>query len=237
MGTRHDSMAAGAAPSERRQQPHSILGAGSTAPTASEVVIVPMGEEHIAGAARLHLQTFPDETLAQLGQRVAVAMYRIYLDSPRGIAFVATQRTEVVGVVSGVIGPGFVGEVLRRHRWLIFWTAALRVARSPAFIRQLAAIVGRGSDPWEGDCARRFYWRTQVIAPAWRGRGIIVPLIRALLLEAQRRGAREACSTVFDHNLAAVWVHKVLGFESRASSAGPRHYRLDLDRLGGDVSR
>jgi GNAT superfamily N-acetyltransferase len=200
---------------------------------ASGVAILQLQEGHIASATRLHQQTFPDETLARLGPRVTAAVYRTYLDSPRGLAFVAIHEKDVVGVVSGAIGPGFVREVVRRHRWSILGAAVLCMARSPLFIRQLVAMATRRDDPWKGDRARRFYWRAQVIAPEWRGKGIVVPLVRALLEEARRCGARDACSTVFDNNLAAIWVHKVFGFESRDLGTGPRHYRLDLERLDG----
>jgi L-amino acid N-acyltransferase YncA len=70
-----------------------------------------------------------------------------------------------------------------------------------------------------------------MIDPEWRGRGLMVPLVRALLQEARARGAREACSATHDHNLPMVWVQRVFGFESRAAGPGRRYYRLDLDKL------
>ncbi len=212
-------------------------GAGSPQPAkaiAPEIAIAPLQTGHIASAVRLHQETFPDETLARLGPRVTAAVYRTYVESPRALAFVATHKEEVVGVVSGAIGPGFVREVIRHHRWRILGAVVVSVARSPLVVRQLVGVARRGEDPWGGDCSHRFYWRAQVIAAEWRGKGIVIPLVRALLQEARRRGARDACSTVFDHNLAAIWVHKVFGFEGCALGTGPRHYRLDLERLPGE---
>lgn len=216
--------------------------ASSTAGTlianqALDVVIRPLADAHVAGAARLHQRTFPEETMAQLGLRVVEALYRTYVESPRGIAFVATHAGNVVAVVCGALGPGFVREVLQRHYGLILVAVVGRLFRSPRIVGQLAGIASRGDDPWGGDPARRFYWRTQAVAAEWRGKGIILPLTRALLLAARERGAREACSTVFEHNLAAIWVHKVFGFETRVMPSGPRHYRLDLERWNGEARR
>lgn len=196
--------------------------------------VVAMRAEHIAGAVRLHRESFPNEPLGRLGPGVATAVYRTYVDSPRCISFVAVSGDKVVGAVNGVIGAGFMKEVVRRHWLLVGSAVTAQVLRSPRLALELATITKRGSDPWGGDTTRRFYWRTQMTDAAWRGRGIILPLVRALLSEARRRGAWEACSTAADQNLAAVWVHKVLGFESRVVGPGPRHYRLKLDRLPWD---
>ncbi|MFI5396458.1 MAG: GNAT family N-acetyltransferase [Candidatus Binatia bacterium] len=208
----------------------SEVGAAPEAPEA-QAVIAPMRPEHLVGAVRLHRHTFPDEPLARLGARAMMAVYRTYLESPRCVAFVAAHEQTVVAAASGAIGPGFVTEVVRRHPWLIVSVAAARLLQHPTAAHRLTTLLYRRSHPWEGDPARRFYWRVIMIDPEWRGRGLMVPLVRALLQEARARGAREACSATHDHNLPMVWVQKVFGFESRAAGPGRRYYRLDLDNL------
>jgi len=213
----HNTAAARAAVPQRADQP--------------EAAIVPMRSEHLAGAVRLHQLLFPNEMLAQLGPRAMLALYRTYLESPRCIAFAAVCNEALVGVVSGALGPGFIKEVIRRHPWVIASAAAVRLLRAPGAVRAIATFPRRGTDPWPGDPAQRFYWRMIMIDPEWRGHGVVVPLVRALLREARQRGAREACSATYDHNLPMVWVQKVFKFESRVAGPGPRYYRLDLDRL------
>jgi GNAT superfamily N-acetyltransferase len=196
-----------------------------------QAVIIPMRFEHVAGAVHLHQRSFPDEPLARLGTRAARAVYRTYVESPRCIAFVAAHEHTVAAVASGVIGPGFVAEVIRRHPWLILSVASAQVLRHPGSMRHLTGLLSGREHPWEGDPTQRFYWRVIMIDPEWRGRGLMVPLVRALLQEARSRGAREVCSATHDYNLPMVWVQKVFGFESRAAGPGRRYYRLDLDKL------
>ncbi len=190
-----------------------------------------MRSDHLAGAVRLHQLLFPNEMLAQLGSRAVRALYRTYLESPRCLAFAAVWDEALVGVVCGAIGPGFIKEVIRRHPWVIASAAATQLLWAPGAVRGVVPFLRRGTDPWPGDPAQRFYWRMIMIDPEWRGHGVVVPLVRALLHEARRRGAREACSATYDHNLPMVWVQKVFGFEGRVAGPGPRHYRLDLEKL------
>jgi len=137
----------------------------------------------------------------------------------------------VAAVAAGVVGPGFVAEVVRRHPWLTVSASAAHVLRYPSSMRRLTGLLSSRRHPWEGNPTQRFYWRVIMIDPEWRGRGLMVPLVRGLLQEARRRGAREACSATHDHNLPMVWVQKVFGFESRAAGPGRRYYRLALDHL------
>ncbi len=214
-----------------------VRPAGASAPSAvaktvePQAVIVPMRAEHVPGAVQLHRALFPNETMVRLGPKVVEAVYRTYVESPRGIAFVAVHTGAVVGLVTGAIGPGFLREVVRTHRWRVMAAAVRSVVRSPRFIGQLVSVLRRPREPWPGNAARRFYFRMQMIAPEWRGRGIVLPMVRAMLTEARQHGALDACSTVFDHNLEAIWVHKVFRFESRAVGSGPRYYFLALDKL------
>lgn len=191
-----------------------------------------MRPEHVATVARLHRETFPDELLPQLGPAVMDVLYRSYLDSPRGVAVAATQDGEVAGFATGAIGPGFVREVVRRH-WKLIAAAALRAAvRSPRLLRELTAVTQRLPDPFPGDPARRFYWRILVVAPAWRGQRLAMPLVRAILLEARRRGAHDVFSPVYDYNRPSIRLHEILGFESYPAAPGLHFYRLELARLG-----
>ncbi|HVN86586.1 MAG TPA: GNAT family N-acetyltransferase [Candidatus Binatia bacterium] len=214
----------------------STTGEGARAPAAValDAAIVPMRAAHIGGAVQLHQKLFPNETMVRLGPIAMEAVYRTYIDSPSGVAFVATHADEVGGVATGVIGPGFLREVVRTHPWRIAAAAAVGVARSPRFVSSLLEVSRRPAEPWPGDRTRRFYLRMQMVAPEWRGRGIVLPMVRALFNEARRRGARDVSSTIVGTNLSAMWVHKVFGFESCMSGSDTRYYRLDLDKLDAE---
>ncbi len=197
----------------------------------SEAVIRPIGPAHLSGAVHLHKRTFPHELLTRLGSRAIVAVYRTYIESPRCIGFVAVQDAEVTAVACGVMGPGFLMEVLRRHPLAIGGAAVSRLLRHPTSVRGLLhnVLSPRGVG-WEGDPVERFYWRVIMIDPTSRGRGLMMPLVQNLLQEARGRGASDVCSATHDHNLPMVWVQRVFGFESRPARPGLRYYRLDLRR-------
>jgi GNAT superfamily N-acetyltransferase len=197
--------------------------------------IIPMRLEHVADAARLHEAAFPEQRVARLGRQVTLALYRTYVESPRCIAFAAVDGARLIGVASGAMGPGFSKEVLRRHPWAVLTTALARLLEAPGSLRKLAGLLRPGTDPWPGEPARRFHWRMLLIDPEWRGQGVVVPLVRALLEEARQRGAREVCGgATDDRNLPMVWVQKVFGFEIGITGAGRRHYRLDLEKVRRD---
>lgn len=196
--------------------------------------IVPMAPEHIEKAVRLHCETRPDEALAQLGTAVTRAFYRSWVAHPRCICLVGTDGDDVVSAVMGMLGTGFLRRIVRRHPLLIGGALAARALRSPRFVWELAMGTGRSGEPWPGDPARRFHVLTLEVASQWRGHGIVVPLLRAALLEARRRGAWDACTTVEDANLPSVWVYRALGFERSAPNRGVRHYRLDLRQVSWD---
>ena len=191
--------------------------------------IVSLSTEYLGGAVDLHVTVRPDEALSQLGRAVTRVMYQAYLESPRCVVRLAVHDTRVVGAAVGVMGAGFLRTVLRSHPWLIGSALAWRLLRSPRFVSHLAIGQQRSGEPWPGDPARRFHVLTLQVAPEWRGRGVVVPLLRAVLTQAKRRGAQDACTTVEEDNLASIFVYNVLKFQASASIAGRRHFRLDLE--------
>lgn len=211
-------------------------------PTAAKVQvreqewrIGPLTPEYLERAVELHVTVRPDEALSQLGPAVTRVTYQAYLESPRCVVRLALHDAEVVGAAVGVMGAGFLRTVLRSHPWLIGSALAWRLLRSPRFASHLAIGLQRSGAPWPGDPARRFHVLTLQVAPEWRGCGIVLPLVRAVLTEAKRRGAQEACTTVEEDNLASIFVYKALQFQASSPSAGRRHFRLDLE--GADWAR
>jgi GNAT superfamily N-acetyltransferase len=146
-----------------------------------------------------------------------LAVYQQYVRSPRCVSLVAEVDGKVVAAVNGAIGSGFVRDVAYRHPVRVLLGLVRVLVGEPrlraVLLRRAVAIVRRQPRPQENSAPRRrFIWRSQAVAPAFRGGGLIFPLIKHMIQELQRRGVEEIYSTPEVENHASTWIHRVLGF-------------------------
>jgi GNAT superfamily N-acetyltransferase len=184
---------------------------------AQGACIEPMAPAHIPDMLRLHELCYPTQFASRLGADVLGIVYRAYCEDPNAVGLVSIVDGHVVATVCGVIGGGFKGRVMRRYGPALAWQLGHRLLRDP---RLLSEVVRRLAPAWlpdrsgmSGAHPRRFVWRSQAVDPEWRGKGIIFPLINAMLEVLRERGVEEIYSTPDEDNQAANWVHRVLNFE------------------------
>jgi len=152
-----------------------------------------------------------------MGAQMLLAVYRSYARSSRCVSLVAEVDGKVVAAVNGVIGEGFIRRVARRHPLGVLLGVArvfLREPRlRPLLLHRAAAILARRRRSVSSPTPRRFTWRSQAVAPALRGGGLIFPLIKRMIQELQVRGVEEIYSTPEIDNQPSTWIHRVLGFQ------------------------
>jgi hypothetical protein len=177
----------------------------------------PMSEADVEQVVALHQACYPGALLTAMGPQVLLAVYRSYARSPRCVSLVAEVDGRVVAAVNGAIGEGFVRRIARQHPLVVLVGIARVLATQPR-LRELllkrAVVVWQRTNtaaPAESP-ARRFNWRSQAVVPAFRGGGLIFPLIKRMIHELQARGVAEIYSTPEIDNQPSMWIHRVLGF-------------------------
>ena len=94
----------------------------------TSITIVPMQLDHVYEVVRVHLASFQGYFLSFLGPRFLRLLYTEILKEPDRIAFVAQDRSVVVGFVVGVTNQcGFYARLARKRKFA-FALAALGAA-------------------------------------------------------------------------------------------------------------
>jgi GNAT superfamily N-acetyltransferase len=175
-----------------------------------------MTEDDVGEVVALHRECYPDAFLTVLGPRLLCTVYESYATSPAGVSLVAVAEGRIVAAVNGVIGEGFVRDLVRSHPLLVAFGIARALVAQPAllraFVRRARSLMSRPRGERKAGARRRFVWRSQAVAPSWRGGGLIFPLIKRMIQELEARGVEEIYSTPDMDNQAATWIHRVLGF-------------------------
>ncbi len=200
--------------------------------------IRPMAVDDVEQLVQLHRACYPQALLTALGPRLLRVVYASYATSPACVSLVAVSEGRIVAAVNGAIGDGFVRGLLRRHPFLVARLVCRLLWQRPGswmplFRRAVALAITRRHSA-EAKVRRRFVWRSQAVAPAWRGAGLIFPLIREMITELRARGVEEIYSTPEADNLASVWIHRVLRFQrmgERVAEDG-RQYTVFILPLG-----
>ncbi len=155
--------------------------------------LLPVDKRHLKDIVQVHLSSFSDFFLSELGRRFLFLFYSGIVKAPEGIAFVYLNETGIpAGFVAGTSNPrGFYSRLLKRH-WFRFALAAIpSVLRKPAIISRVARAVFHPSDNPEGNEVAGLY--SIGVLPEQRGTGAGKKLMQAFLEEAKHRG----CKSVF----------------------------------------
>ena len=190
--------------------------------------IFPTNKRHIKDVVLVHISSFPDFFLSELGSKFLFLFYSRIVEASEGIAFVYLNDSGIpTGFVAGTSNPrGFYSRLLKRD-WLAFALAAIpTVLRKPAIIGRVARAVFHPSDnPVGNDLAGLF---SIGVLPEQQRTGVGKKLVQAFLKESKRRG----CNRVFlttdqDHNDAVNAFYVKHGFSVKRRFVTPEGRRMN----------
>ncbi|MFH0939737.1 MAG: GNAT family N-acetyltransferase [Planctomycetota bacterium] len=154
----------------------------------TEIKLIAMRSEHVPAVVNIHLRCFPSFFLTFLGPRFLTLLYGEVLRQSEHVALVAVKGDgEVIGFVSGVVGPaGFYGRLARR-RWFSFGTASLgAVLRRPLILKRLVRALWWSYDVRQVAAPAAFV--SLAVVPKTEGRGVGRALVLRFLEEMRGKG-------------------------------------------------
>lgn len=195
------------------------------------IKIRPLGPADAPAAAMLHQEGQPGTVLTALGARFLTALYTKLGQSDVGIAFVATQEEQVVGVIAGTTDTHALFRELIVKRGVSLAIPIMgRLLRKPSLaFRVLQTFVYPSKlDTKPGEAEFLFIGVSSQV----RRQGVGSRMFEALVQECRRRGATGLKSTVDVTNPHANAFHVTWGFDIVGSlnlyGRGMNLYYVDL---------
>lgn len=155
----------------------------------------PFEHRHIAAAAALHQEAFPDFFLSSLGRPFLEEFYGAFLVEEGAAAKVVEHQGELMGVVVGTLHPvGFFKRLfLRRWFWFAFAASGALLKRPSIHRRLLRAIWYRGDGPKDG--RSRALLSSIAVRPNCQNAGVGSILLVGWIQEVADQGATGAYLT------------------------------------------
>ena len=149
---------------------------------ATDIVVRPLGVQHLSETARLHIQYLGAGLFPRLGGRFVRRWHQTFIDSPHACGFIATDPGgAVLGFLIGSIDQRkYVAHTLQTAKWPLALRGAGALAVRPwlavAFVRtRLLSYLRRMSHPQrttDHSSTPTAVVHAIVTGPASRGRGI-----------------------------------------------------------------
>jgi ribosomal protein S18 acetylase RimI-like enzyme len=177
-------------------------------------VIIPLSVKHSQEVACLHVEHLRSPLGGLTGRRLLQSYYTAVALEQGAYGYVAEQEGRVLGYVCGVWDPAQVRATLLKHLWgpLLFWGVG-QVIQKP---RLLLSFFNRARTPAPspGTSDTGYELRPIVVSPAARGTDLAAHLVKALLLDAQRRGYPGIHLFTEHDNIAANRFYQKAGFQA-----------------------
>lgn len=164
----------------------------------------------------VHAQAFAGFFLTRLGPRFLERYYRLVLEQPGGMLWVAVHRGQAVGFVAGFASPPRFYAALKRRRISFALAVLPALLRSPGLLRRLwldfhdvrdhaqpVAVPGPGAAELS----------SLGVADGWSGQGIGSGLLKAFVLQARELSVSSiSLTTDADGNEAVNGFYRQAGF-------------------------
>lgn len=192
-------------------------------------MIVPLGPEHVAAVARLHVASLPG-LLGELGAPATRAYYTGCVRTPAALGFVDVVDGAVRGFVMGSAHPDTLKrEVLRRNPVATVAALALGVLRRPSSMVWLLRS-GRGPDEgsYDSQAPELIYL---AVDGAHRASGVGKRLLDAFTCAMRETGVPSFQLSVHEENTGAIGFYEAQGFQmtGRYREFGALHRRYKLE--------
>lgn len=161
----------------------------------------------------IHLSSFGDAFLAQLGRRFLWQYYQLILKFRGGILLVAESDQITRGFAAGFLEPDVFYQEMIRNRWRFVWPVALAAVQNPALLGRILAgfrLVRHATRASVDGLACEL--SSIAVLPEDSSRGAGTCLLRAFIDASWSRDAEMVYLTTDSTNLVANALYRREGF-------------------------
>lgn len=211
----------------------------------STITIRPITALDAKSVAQAHCSIFPGYFLTRIGPKALECFYREFAENPEAFCLVADDRSEIVGLVAGVLNsPRFYRSFYQKNFGNLFLWVTASVMRDPSLVSELlkraahfffairSRLKIRGENHEFSKISSVPYRLLSIgIMPSARGKGIGEQLVESLALKFAQCGCKKMGLSVFKNNKRAIAFYEKTGWEREFCTESSIYYVKSLREI------
>jgi ribosomal protein S18 acetylase RimI-like enzyme len=210
------------------------------ADSGKSVSIIQAQAPNVSGMAQCHIFAFPGRFMTEMGHHWLCALYRLYINHPEGVCFVAADSAgQVTGFAVGGepdIREKFLRAAMLRYPHIIIWKFLTRPLVRAVLLEELSKklhlkrkeISSENMDSHKTlpKCGNLL---SICVLPDYKNTGIASQLIESFQKACAAKGYERLTLSVLSENLRAVAFYKKHGWYETGVTGASTRFALDLN--------
>lgn len=179
-------------------------------------MIEELSRDLIEDTVTLHIECFKDSFLSSLDRGVLTCMYKNYVSTELGQAYIYVENNQIIGVIAGTINPSvYYNQLIKKRGASLIWLTLKRACKNPKILLSIARRNLSGF--FRPDESEEAYQKASLdvigVMEDYRGTGVAEQLAEAFLNSLKARGVLEVNLGVSPDNMRARKFYEKIGLQ------------------------